>query len=430
MDAHRLRAQLPIINTTVVETHVEDAAILAANRFGVVNEPHRDLESLADADERLLAHLDGVQLAGLSGRNMAAAAFVEAPELGEVFVFMWTHFRITQIDGEAPDALRHILVDSRDGEGIFQALIAAFAWHDHEPPAWLISLLPTTLIRRVHLALAAQRGRPEVVLVSDCWAETPTTVLKPAMHAAACLGRVDLVDNIRPHLRYDDIDVRFHAAWALALLAADAGALTLLRSFATAKHPSRERATIMAARRSAPSDALPWIAELSMQPAYLRTALMAAGAHGDPSNLPWIIAQMNNPTVARVAGEAFSMITGADLAYLDLDADQPADFTPPGPTDDPNDPTVDTDPDEHLPWPNAELITTWLNTHRSEFTDGTRHLCGKPISVTHCQHVLRHGYQRQRAAAALELAFLQPGQPLFDITAPARRQHERLAART
>jgi hypothetical protein len=36
--------------------------------------------------------------------------------------------------------------------------------------------------------------------------------------------------------------------------------------------------------------------------------------------------------------------------------------------------------------------------------------------------VLRDGYQRQRAAAALELAIRNPGQPLFEVRAPGSRQ--------
>jgi hypothetical protein len=38
--------------------------------------------------------------------------------------------------------------------------------------------------------------------------------------------------------------------------------------------------------------------------------------------------------------------------------------------------------------------------------------------------VLRDGRQRQRAAAALELAIRQPSQPLFNIAAPGFRQQQ------
>jgi hypothetical protein len=39
-------------------------------------------------------------------------------------------------------------------------------------------------------------------------------------------------------------------------------------------------------------------------------------------------------------------------------------------------------------------------------------------------------FQRQRAAAALELAILQPGQPLFEVRAPGFRQQQILLGMT
>jgi hypothetical protein len=42
--------------------------------------------------------------------------------------------------------------------------------------------------------------------------------------------------------------------------------------------------------------------------------------------------------------------------------------------------------------------------------------------------VLQTGYQRQRAAAAIELTILQPGQALFEVRAPGFRQQRILAS--
>ena len=52
---------------------------------------------------------------------------------------------------------------------------------------------------------------------------------------------------------------------------------------------------------------------------------------------------------------------------------------------------------------------------------------GEPVSVPHCQKVLREGYQRQRMAAAEYLCLLNPGTPLFNTRAPAWRQQRWLA---
>lgn len=83
---------------------------------------------------------------------------------------------------------------------------------------------------------------------------------------------------------------------------------------------------------------------------------------------------------------------------------------------------VEMDPDEDLPWPEPELIAEWWNKNKGSFQSGTRYLLGQPISPEHLHHVLRHGFQRQRAAAALELAMMSTGQPLFEVRAPGFRQ--------
>ena len=83
-------------------------------------------------------------------------------------------------------------------------------------------------------------------------------------------------------------------------------------------------------------------------------------------------------------------------------------------------------PDEDLPWPNPELISSWWSKNKGNFKNGTRYLVGKPITDEQCQHVLRYGYQRQRAAAALELAIMNPSTPLFNVCAPGFRQKQLL----
>jgi len=131
---------------------------------------------------------------------------------------------------------------------------------------------------------------------------------------------------------------------------------------------------------------------------------------------------------ARVAGEAFTMITGVDIAYQDLDADKPGGFEA-RPTENPEDENVQMDPDDNLPWPAAEPIAKWWGSHAAQFENGARYLLGKPISVDWCRQVLRSGRQRQRAAAALELAIREPGQPLFNVAAPGFRQQQLLGLR-
>ena len=82
------------------------------------------------------------------------------------------------------------------------------------------------------------------------------------------------------------------------------------------------------------------------------------------------------------------------------------------------------DVDENLPWPDQSKLVAWWKGRQREFEAGRRYLCGRPMTEQGLQQVLRSGYQRQRAAAAIELSLAQPDQPLFPVRAMAVRQLE------
>jgi uncharacterized protein (TIGR02270 family) len=152
-----------------------------------------------------------------------------------------------------------------------------------------------------------------------------------------------------------------------------------------------------------------------------------SGVGGDPTFVPWLITQMVDPNDSRAAGEAFSFITGVDLALLDLERKPPENFES-GPNDDPDDPNVEMDPDEGLPWPDVKKVEDWWHANAGRFQKGTSYFMGQPVTKEHCIHVLKTGYQRQRILAAQYLCLLEPGTPLFNTAAPAWRQQRLLAA--
>jgi uncharacterized protein (TIGR02270 family) len=132
---------------------------------------------------------------------------------------------------------------------------------------------------------------------------------------------------------------------------------------------------------------------------------------------------------ARLAGEAFSLITAVDLEQSGLEGTRPENFES-GPNDDPDDPNVDMDPDDGLPWPDHRKIEAWWAENESRFERRTRYFMGAPVTYEHCIHVLKNGYQRQRILAAHYLCLLEPGTPLFNTSAPAWRQQKLLAKMT
>ncbi|MCG8098601.1 MAG: hypothetical protein JAZ05_05865, partial [Candidatus Thiodiazotropha taylori] len=97
-----------------------------------------------------------------------------------------------------------------------------------------------------------------------------------------------------------------------------------------------------------------------------------------------------------------------------------------GPTENPADEEVDLDPDEELVWPDQQKISDWWSAQQSRFSAGGRYLSGAQITRQQCIEVLKKGYQRQRRAAAMELAIFDPQQPLFNTSATAIRQSQLL----
>jgi uncharacterized protein (TIGR02270 family) len=127
-----------------------------------------------------------------------------------------------------------------------------------------------------------------------------------------------------------------------------------------------------------------------------------------------------------LAGEAFSTISGVQLGQAALTRPAPETLES-GPTDNPDDPNIDMDPDDGLAWPDPERVQRWWQANTSRFTPGQRYFMGAPVTRASCIAVLKNGCQRQRILAAHYLCLLDPGTPLFNTSAPAWRQQRLLA---
>jgi uncharacterized protein (TIGR02270 family) len=165
---------------------------------------------------------------------------------------------------------------------------------------------------------------------------------------------------------------------------------------------------------------------LAVDSAQIRWVIKGSGIVGDSVYVPWLTKHMTDAKTARLAGEAFSLITGVDFAQSGLEGKRPEGFES-GPNDNPDDPDVDRDQDDGLAWPDVAKIEKWWEANRGRFPKGIRYFMGAPVTREHCIEVLKNGYQRQRILAAQYLCLLEPGTPLFNTTAPARRQQRLLA---
>jgi uncharacterized protein (TIGR02270 family) len=404
----------------VIEQHAEESSFLWLLRNGAIYEPHYSLYDLAHLDDRTEAHIDGLRIAGDEGWEICKETLAwEEP--GEIYAA-----GVLAFESGDSERIKEVIKKGIAEEELSKGLISALGWIPFEQVVGYIQkFLDSGIVELRRIAIAAMAvHRQEIGRYLDTAVNDEDPKLRArAFKAVGELGRENLLQAVTSNLN-DDSKCLFYAAWSAAILD-QTSSIPVLQEVAQAGGPYSEKACTMALRRMSIPGGHAWIKELESNPELQRLAVVGTGALGDPAFIPKLFDTMAIPELARVAGEAFSMITGVDIAYEDLEGEWPEGFEA-GPTESPEDEDVDMDPDEDLPWPEPELIANWWQKNKGNFQNGTRYLCGQPISEEQCQHVLRHGFQRQRAAAALELAMMNPGQPLFEVRAPGFRQQKLL----
>jgi uncharacterized protein (TIGR02270 family) len=403
----------------VVYQHAADAAILCASRRAAISSAQNGLPRLASLDDRIEAHLDGLRIAEDEGWRVCEEQ-LKTKEEGEVFTAGVIAFE----SGKA-DRIAKILSVVEEEPKTLDGLVSALGWLPLERARPYIQTSlhsEKPLHQQLGIAGAAiQRWHPGEALARLLRSEN-SGVRTRALRAVGELGDSNLARSVESALVDVDEECRFAAAWSGALLGISA-AVPVLREIGSSDSPRASVAASLALRKMDLPAAHAWQKWLSENPKTIRLGVISAGWIGDPVLVPWLVSLMNRPWLARVAAEAFSTITGVDLSQQHIEGKPPKDFAA-GPTDNPDDEDVTMDPDEDLPWPEATLVQEWWNQNRGQFQAGTRHLLGKPMSVDWLKMVLRDGRQRQRAAAALELALCQPGQPVFNVKAPGFRQQK------
>ncbi len=411
---------------SIVEEHAEEAAFLWLLRDRSVAAPHVRLKDLAALDQRVEAHIDGLRVAGQEGWDIWHNALALKNRAKCLPSPCWPSRadKPDQIDNALAilDKKARLVAVHRLGasDGCIPATPDRSSSSSRRPSR--------RSLRRIGVAAAAvHRIDPGAVLETSLRHIDHLPLTSRALRAAGELGLRQLVPAIKPYFESPEDEVRFAAAWSAALLG-DSSAIRVLGAFAAELGPHAERACMLGLRCLPAAAGCRAHRELADRPELARLSVAAAGIIGDPALVDWLLRQMESPALARLAGEAFVLITGAGIEHPDL-VGQPPDGFESGPTDDPDDHDVAMDPDEHLTWPDPDKLKNWWLHYRSEFRAGTRYLLGNPIEPAWLHDVLRGGRQRQRAAAALELALETPG-PLFEVRAPGFRQQACAVAET
>lgn len=422
-----------------VSQHAEEAAHLRHVRSVLLRSPHVQLHRLQRLDDRIAAHLDGIAVAGDFGLKFCLEA-LETPSAGAVFTLAARALEMKDaVLLQRPFATLAAAPEAERG------LLSAFGWVPAQALQGVIrDLLCSSDAAQRAAGLAAcvmHRVDPGAAL-GAALAERHARLRARALRVAGEAGRDDLLPQVLAACAGDAEDEaqRFWAARSGLLLGdrsaavlavagglaegsgvwSDAAAEWLLKVLEV--DAARQHLRLWSERAKVPGPA---------GVAARRRLIRRCGVLGDAFFIPWLIGQMQDMTVSRLAGEAFSCITGADLARLDLECKPPegaSDGRFGGPNEDPEDDHVALDEDDNLPWPDPERVQGWWQANEARFPSGHRFFIGEPPSPSHALKVLRDGFQRQRIAAAQWACLLTPGTKLFPTAAPAWRQQRWLKA--
>ncbi|MEY4562122.1 MAG: hypothetical protein RLZZ618_1399 [Pseudomonadota bacterium] len=408
----------------VVDTHVTEAAFLWMQRERASTAPRMRLYHLERLDRRLDGHLQGLHVAATEGWA-ATLARLDSCDTGMVFVVAYLAFA-----GQDADAMRRALQLGLSQPEFKAPLVAALGWlspRQAEAPLSRLAQSPVAAHRLIALSAQLLRRRVSDATIEAAAAQDDAALRAVALRAIGDFKRYELQRVLQQSEHDPDVHCRFWAAHSLALLGqADAVASAWIA--AQGERRLSTPAIQLAMRWGEHAWAHETVRALAGDPRSRREALQAAGALGDPHAVPWLIKHFDQPRLARVAGESFCMITGAQLDDLGLERDAPLADEPPSPDDDPLLLEAEQDEDTDLRWPDQAASAAWWAVEGHRFPKGVRHLAGRPVSAAAVQAVLREGSQRHRQAAALEWARLQDDAPVFPTGAHGVWQCERLAA--
>ncbi len=407
----------------IVDQHVTDVGFLWEFRSVVVDQPHYSLLALAQLEQRINRHLNALLLQPELAWDIAAES-LETEEPGKIFTATLLAFTACENGGSRGEnkdknneKIAQVIKAGRVNTRTFKGLVSALGWL---PEAiglkWIQPHLSSNNLDDNHLAIAVCRilshdpGKLLRQLLERGAQHPQHPLLICCLRLTGELKRVDLKANCHKAATVENPDLRFWGIWSSVLLG-ERGNAQALKPYVLQTNPWQQKAIQLAFRIVPDNVADAWINHLLQRPDQSRQGIKAIAANGRIHAIPRLITLMQEETLACVAGEAFSLLTGIDLKQR---------IGPRPPPDEAPDDIDSALEDAELPWPDVEKITARWKQQAADFETRQRYFMGQPIAATHLNGITTTGYLRQRHAAALELALLELLSPLINTHATSK----------
>lgn len=402
------------LNLEPYEQFGADAAFLWVQRSLAVDHPQYRAKDIADIETRIEANLDSLMAAPDMGWDGCEAA-MGTGEPGDQFTA--TVIALRSHDTERLQLAVHSgLTNKRATKG----LISAFGWlpRDLVSP-WIHRLLTGKDMNHKYLGLAACSVRRQqagqvlagILARKDC--QLHLGLYARALRLVGELRRQDLMPALLAATQSNQPELAFWANWS-AILLGQFSAAKNLKSAVFNRGPFQTRAIDLAFRVLPVEQGREWISAMSDDPNRIRSVIRATAVLGDPHAINWLITKMDDPFLARLAGEAFSLITGVDLVEVKLNREAPDEDPMFLLSDFGSSAHVGLDEDENLPWPDQDKIASYWRSYGKNYMVERRYFMGRAMTPDFLKEIIARGTQRQRHAAALQLALIDPRSQLIN----------------
>jgi uncharacterized protein (TIGR02270 family) len=407
----------------ILEEHLEEADFLFQQRENALKERVYNLDGLAELEERLLAHLDGLVLAEKDGWKLLEPKLADG-ELGEIFAAAFVAFdsgdraqmelvtkTFEQTEGGILDGIRHAWrhISYVEIERIVRPYLAA------ENATIQAAAVDVLSFRR----LPFDRSQ-----LSGLLNHKDLGVVVSAINAVGRLRVRDLKEYVERALDSAAPQVRGEAMRTGLLLGSDR-VLTQCRKAVKDRSEMANEAMILVGLTGQAQDA-PLLVDSLSDLALARNAVVVLGLHGNLGAIDVLLRLTADPKHSRLAGEAVSRITGLNLEQEKLVTDQPAKVSK-GPANEEEEEFVE-DPDEDLPCPDPEKLEAWWWKNVSRFDKKIRYRNGQPYGPQVLMDILQMGSLPERHYATFELALINPSYPYLETYAFNARQRSEMAS--
>ncbi|ARU58829.1 HEAT repeat protein [Oleiphilus messinensis] len=336
----------------VLETHAEEAAMLYLQWHEQRAAIEPDVRFMGRLKARIDAHLDGLLGARSKGWEVAQA-LLENHEPGEVFVVALLALMQNR------ELLRDLIEGALQDSALFTAIVDAFCWiPEREAGAWFQRFCQSSRPELVTFAVCRLISLREVQVPLDpvtvtqlkqrglqgCY-EAHVEALKTLLEYVVAYRDLSLVPELRK-LALETREEPDYVVHRARLLIGDTTVLPLFKHWVMTSGAVREEAVLLSFQGLESQEAKSWIAELQQTESHERYTLIAIGAMRERSLLPWVLKKMQEPALARIAGQSVARIAGIDLTEYGLTLDDESI----------DEKWLELEGDELLPWPNQQKI--------------------------------------------------------------------------